>query len=294
MRVVVTGGTGFIGKALSAALVRAGHEVTIVSRNPVRQGEAGLKHIAWEDLTKAVDGCGGIINLAGEPVAQRWTAKAKERIRESRLGALNKLEDAVRKARTKPKVLISASAVGYYGARGDEILTESSAAGSGFLPSVCVEWEAAANRFLEYGVRTSVLRIGVVLGPEGGALAKLLPIFKLGGGGPVGDGKQWMPWIHRDDLVALLLFALEFPGTGEVMNATAPSPARNKDFTAELARAVKRPAFLPAPAFALRLVLGEMASVLLESQRVVPHRTQELGFRFSFPELGPALRDLLK
>ncbi|MCC6128941.1 MAG: TIGR01777 family protein [Acidobacteria bacterium] len=293
MKVVLTGGSGFIGRALTAELLKKGHEVVIVSRNPVAGARPGVTQESWGAVARALDGAGAIVNLAGEPVAQRWTKAVKDRIRTSRLGALGRLAEGVRSASRRPSVLVSASAIGYYGDRGDETLTEESPAGSGFLPATCVEWEAAAARFPELGVRTAVVRIGLVLGREGGALAKMLPVFRLGGGGPLGNGQQWMSWIHLEDLVRLLIFPLENQAVQGSLNGTSPAPVRNREFTVELARALSRPAFLPAPAFGLRLVLGEMASVLLESQKVLPERTTQLGFEFRFQTLGPALSDLV-
>jgi uncharacterized protein (TIGR01777 family) len=234
-----------------------------------------------------------VIHLAGENVAQRWTAEARRRIRDSRVESTRNLVRALAKLERKPGVLVCASAVGYYGSRGDETLTEASAPGAGFLPDVCVAWEREAQAAEALGIRVVRMRTGVALDPRGGALKKLLPVFRMGAGGRLGDGRQWMPWIHLDDLAALFVFVLENPVAGPV-NAVAPQPVSNADFTRELALALHRPALLPVPALALRLLLGEMSEVLLASQRVVPQAAEAAGFRFRFPELGGALRDLLK
>jgi uncharacterized protein (TIGR01777 family) len=297
MRVVVAGGTGFIGRRLVVRLREKGHEVAVLSRGI---GAAGLPpevHVipwvegtAWES---AVDGTDGIINLAGENVARRWTAPAKDRILRSRLDGIAKLSAAIGRAKRRPAVLVSASAVGFYGARGDEELTEMAAPGDDFLARTCVAWEGAARTLEIAGVRVVRVRIGVVLAKDGGALAKMLPAFRAFVGGPVGSGEQWMSWIHRDDLVDLIAFSLENPEASGVLNGTAPNPVRNRDFAAALGRVLHRPAIAPAPAAAVRLVFGEMATVVLDGQRVVPKRALDLGFRFRFPDLDTALRDAL-
>jgi uncharacterized protein (TIGR01777 family) len=299
MHVVVSGGTGFIGTRLTSALVARGHGVTVLTRDASRSRDELHPKIAvvswasgasWEGV---VDGADAIVNLAGTNLATRWTKAAKGRIVKSRLGALERLHAAVEKAKTRPGVLASASAVGYYGPHGNEELTEEAAPGSGFLATTCVEWEAAARRFTDLGLRVVNPRIGVVLGAEGGALPKMLLPFKAGLGGPVGSGKQWMSWIHADDLVALVIDVLEKPAASGPVNATAPNPARNEDFSKTLGRVLHRPVLMKVPAPALKLLLGEMSSVLLEGQRVLPKRAQELGFQFRHTELDEALRDVL-
>jgi uncharacterized protein len=299
MHVVVSGGTGFIGTRLTSALVARGHGVTVLTRDASRSRDELHPKIAvvswapgasWEGV---VDGADAIVNLAGTNLATRWTKAAKDRIVKSRLGALERLHAAVENAKTRPAVLASASAVGYYGPHGDEELTEEAAPGSGFLATTCVEWEAAARRFTDLGLRVVNPRIGVVLGAEGGALPKMLLPFKAGLGGPVGSGKQWMSWIHADDLVALVIDVLEKPAASGPVNATAPNPARNEDFSKTLGRVLHRPVLMKVPAPALKLLLGEMSSVLLEGQRVLPKRAQELGFQFRHTELDEALRDVL-
>ncbi len=233
------------------------------------------------------------MHLAGENVAQRWTGDAKRRIRESRELGTRRLVCALARLPRRPSALVCASAIGYYGSRGDEILTESSAPGAGFLPEVCMAWEREAVAAEALGIRVVRVRIGILLDAGGGALQRMLPPFRLGVGGRLGDGRQWMSWIHRDDLSELFRLAVEKPIRGP-LNAVAPNPLANAGFTRELARAVHRPAVFPAPEFALRLMFGEMSEVLLSSQRVAPNAAASAGFVFRFPHLGPALADLLR
>ena len=235
------------------------------------------------------EGCDAVVNLTGEPVAQRWSIAARARIRSSRVEGTRSIVEALR--RNPPAVLVSASAIGYYGSRGDEVLTESSEPADDFLGRLAVEWEREALRAEEFGVRVVTLRIGVVLG-EGGALAKMLPIFRLGLGGRIGDGQQWMSWVHLDDLARLIEFALESPVRGAI-NATAPNPVTNAEFTRELGRALHRPAVFPVPKVALRMLYGEMAEIVWASQRVIPQAALSSGFRFQFPELPTALNRIL-
>lgn len=300
MRIVVTGGTGLVGSVAIRRLLRAGAEPVALTRDPSKARSVlppGCQVVAWSGEgaaeTAALEGAAGILNLAGEPIAQRWSKAVKSRLVGSRVGTLGRLQAALSRCRVPPSVLVSASAVGYYGGRGDEILTEESPAGSGFLAETCVLWEEAARRAGGLGLRTVQVRIGVVLAKEGGALARLLPLFRLGGGGPVGSGRQWMSWIHAEDLADLLVFALKEPAASGPLNAVAPGPVTNRAFANALGKALRRPAFLPAPAFALSLAFGEMASVLLEGQRVLPARATALGATFRFPDLESALRDLL-
>jgi hypothetical protein len=233
------------------------------------------------------------VNLAGETIAQRWTAAAKARIVESRARAAEQVGAALQAAKRRPGVLVNASAVGFYGNRGDEELTEESGPGSGFLAETTVAWEEAGRRAAPAGVRLVLPRIGVVLGEEGGALSKMLLPFRLGLGGPLGSGKQWMPWIHRDDLVALLVASLEDPRFEGPVNATAPAPVTMREFAATLGRVLHRPAFAPAPAFAIRAAMGEMAGLVLDGQKVLPAKASALGFPFRFESLEPALREIL-
>jgi hypothetical protein len=260
---------------LLKSLAHAGHSVQALSRRA-----------PFAESLREAD---VIIHLAGEPVAQRWTAEAKRRILESRVVGTRSLVEALAALPRRPEALICASAIGYYGSRGDEILTESSAPGSGFLPEVCVAWEREAQAAEAFGIRVVRVRTGLVLGAGGGALPRMLPPFRMGVGGRLGSGRQWMSWIHLEDLTALLLFAVENRFQGP-LNAVAPHPVTNADFTRELARALRRPALFPVPEFALRLLFGEMADVLLDSQRVAPAAAEAAGFRFRFPQLPPALR----
>ena len=294
MKVVVTGGTGFLGRALVSVLLGRGNDVVVVTRDPAKaRVSAGARAVSWGDLPRAVEGAGAVVNLAGETIAQRWTPAAKARIVGSRAEAAAKVGEALRAAKAKPAVLVNASAVGFYGNRGDEELTEVSRPGSGFLAETTLAWEEAARRAVSEGVRLVLPRIGIVLGEEGGALSKMLLPFRLGLGGPLGSGAQWMSWIHRDDLVALLVNALEDPRFEGPVNAVAPSPVTMKEFAATLGRVLHRPAFAPAPAFAIRAAMGEMAALVLDGQKVVPTKASAIGFRFRFAALEPALREIL-
>lgn len=294
MKVVVTGGTGFLGRGLVAALLEKGYTVDVVTRAPASASVLpGVRAVSWSDLAAALDGAGAVVNLAGETIAQRWTAPAKARIVGSRASAAERVGAALRAAKSRPAVLVNASAVGFYGNRGDEELPESSDPGTGFLAETTVAWEEAARRAVPEGVRLVLPRIGIVLGEEGGALSKMLLPFRLGLGGPLGSGTQWMPWIHRDDLVALFLAVLEDRRFEGPVNATAPAPVTMKEFASTLGRVLHRPAFVPAPAFAIRAAMGEMASLVLDGQRVLPAKASSLGFRFRFEKLEPALREIL-
>jgi hypothetical protein len=294
MKIVVTGGTGFLGRSLVATLLQKGHDVDVVTRdlaNPSVPPDAGA--VSWSDLATAVDGADAVVNLAGETIAQRWTAPAKARIVGSRASAAERVGAALRAAKRRPSALVNASAVGFYGDRANEELTEASGSGTGFLAETTVAWEEAARRAAPEGVRLVLPRIGIVLGEEGGALSKMLLPFRLGLGGPLGSGTQWMSWIHREDLVALLVAALEDPRFAGPVNATAPAPVTMKEFASTLGRVLHRPAFAPAPAFAIRAAMGEMASLVLDGQRVLPAKASALGFRFRFGSLEPALREIL-
>jgi len=287
MHVLVTGGTGLVGRPLSKALAAAGHAVTVVSRAPMRV--AG-RAVGWDELDVIMPEVDAVVNLAGASIADgRWTAARKERIRTSRVQGTRALVLAMERSARTPHVLVSASAVGVYGPRGDEELDESAASGAGFLASVCRAWEREASAAEALGARVVLLRLGVVLAPHGGALGRMLIPFRACVGGPLGSGRQWMSWVHVDDVVGLVLAALQNADLVGPVNATAPSPVTNRDFTKALGRAVQRPAVLPVPGFALRLALGEMASMLLTGQRVLPAAATKAGYEFGFAEIAPAL-----
>jgi uncharacterized protein len=298
LKIVITGASGFIGRRLLKTLGQGGHSLHVLSRHQGTNLPPGVRLSGWdpvkgappEDTLRDAD---AVIHLAGETVAQRWSGEAKRRIRDSRIIGTRNLVEGISKISRKPAVLICASATGYYGTRGDEALTESAAAGSGFLAETCVEWEREALAAEALGVRVAPIRTGMVLDPRGGALQRLLPIFRLGIGGKLGSGKQWIPWIHLDDLANLYAFALENPVRG-ALNGTAPNPVTNAEFTRVLASAVHRPAILPVPAFAMKLLYGEMAQILFDSQRVLPHVAENMGFGFRFPQLPGALLNLLE
>lgn len=300
MKVLVTGATGLIGKTLCRLLVREGHELVVLSRQPAKaQVAPNVRAWRWQAETEAPPdevwaGVDAVIHLAGEPVAgSRWTEAQKRRIRDSRVLGTRNLIEGMKRAAVKPQVLVSASAVGFYGDRGDEQLDESSTAGHGFLSEVCVEWEREAERAVELGVRVALVRIGVVLSPQGGALEKMLPLFKLGLGGRMGSGRQWLPWIHQDDIVGILRHALVTPAVRGAINGVAPGTVNNAEFTKELASVLHRPVFLPIPELALQVLMGEMSAVVLASQRVQPRVALATGYQFIHPQLRPALAALL-
>lgn len=284
MILTVTGGTGFIGTRLTSRLRGEGHEIRVVSRRGP---------FTWERIAEAVDGTEVVIHLAGEPVAQRWNAEVKQRIRDSRVLTTRKLVDAIDAAKNRPAVLVSASAIGYYGNRGEELLTEESPPGRDFLAEVCTEWERETARAAEFGLRVANPRIGIVLGRDGGILKRILLPFRAGVGGRIGSGRQWMSWIHVDDLVSMIAFAATSPVVSGPFNAVAPNPVRNSEFTALLARALHRPAIFPVPGFALKMLFGEMAEAILASQRVEPRMFTNTGFRFRYPEVDAALAGLI-
>lgn len=296
MRLVIAGSTGFIGAPLCDELLAQGHALTLLTRGSPRGTNSGTRRwLHWtpgtlRDWDAALDGVDGVINLAGEPIAEKkWTNSQRRRIEKSRIDATHSLVQACAKAKSKPGFLINASAVGYYGPRGDEVVTEESTAGNDFLGALCQRWEEEARKAEDLGIRVVRLRIGIVLGPGGGALTKLAEPFKLFVGGRLGSGKQWMSWIQRGDLIRLIAFLMEHPDARGAINATAPNPVQNKEFSCMLGRVLGRPAWVPAPAFALKLALGEMADMLLTGQRAVPAAAEELGFIFEHPHLRAAL-----
>jgi uncharacterized protein (TIGR01777 family) len=290
MDVTITGATGLIGRRLVQALVARGDRVIAVSRDPERASAAlGVDATSWDDprLGEAV------INLAGENLAQRWTEDARRRIRESRVEGTRRLAQAIARADRPPRVLVSSSAVGYYGDRGDERLTEDAPPGDDFLGRLCVEWEGEAHAAARPGVRVVTVRTGPVLDRRGGALSKMLPFFRLGIGGPVAGGRQYMAWIHAEDVAGIYLRALDDDAWTGAVNATAPEPATNRDFSHALGRALRRPAFAPVPGLAVRLLYGQMAEIVTKSHRVIPARPLALGYEFRHSELEPALRSAL-
>jgi uncharacterized protein (TIGR01777 family) len=303
MKVLIAGATGFIGTQLARALAAGGVAVAALVRDTVQAAARlppGVTLHPWDAVegpppTGAFDGVDAVVNLTGESVADgRWSEARKKRLRDSRVVGTRALVNEIRGLSRKPRVMVAASAVGYYGDRGGEILTETSAPGTGFLPELARDWEAESLRAAELGVRVVVLRNGAVLSPAGGMLRKILPLFRLGLGGRIGPGTQWFPWIHIDDEVALVKHAIDDERAVGVLNAVAPEPVTNRELTAALGETLGRPTVLSAPAFALRMALGPMAGeLLLASQRVMPARTLECGFQFRHPLLRPALKELL-
>lgn len=297
MNYLLTGATGFIGRRLIQYLLDSGNEVNYIGQHRSNTLDGRAAFHSWnredEPSLNSVPRLDAVINLAGEPVAQRWNEKVKQAIYSSRVDGTRKLVSAMEKLRHKPSVLVSASAVGIYGDRGDEILTEESAPGNDFLAHVCLGWEREALRARESGIRVVLLRIAIVLGRNGGALKQMLIPFRLGLGGPLGTGKQWMPWIQWDDLVRLFVFAAEHEEVHGALNASAPQPVINTQFTKALAQAVHRPAGMPVPKFALRMALGQVADFTLASQRVIPEATQRAGFRFEHSQIEEALRSVV-
>jgi len=298
MNITISGASGFIGRRLLKVLGSAGHSLHVLSRHAGANMPAGVRLSVWDPMKgqpprESLENADAVVHLAGEPVAQRWTPEVKRRIRESRVEGTRRLVESLSALPRRPGVLVAASAVGYYGSRGDELLDESSPPGAGFLPEVCVAWEKEAQAAATLGMRVASIRIGLVLDPRGGALARMLLPFRLGAGGRLGSGQQWMSWIHLADLVEQFRFSIENPVAG-VWNGVAPVAVTNREFSKELAQALHRPAFFPVPPLALKVLFGEMSTVLLESQRVAPRAAQAAGFRFRFSQLGPALADLLR
>jgi len=297
MNCLVTGASGFIGRRLVAELLNRGDTVHYLGRKSSSQIDSRAVFCAWEGSSEPrLDGLpriDAVVHLAGEPISQRWNREVKKRIAATRVEGTRKLVAALSKLQERPSVFVSASAVGYYGDRGDEVLTEQSAPGGGFLADVCKAWEAEAGRAQELGIRVVSVRIATVLGVEGGALKSMLIPFKLGLGGKFGNGRQWMSWIHLQDLVSLFLFAIQDSELNGAVNGASPFPLTNAEFTKELARAVHRPAFFVIPRFAIQIILGELGKFLFDSLRVIPQTAQQHGFRFAFPTLEAALRDCL-
>lgn len=296
MRLVITGASGFIGSTLCPRLLEQGHSLTLLTRGAPRDaGGPDKRWLHWtpgalREWQSALDGADGVIHLAGEPIAEkRWSAAQRQRIEQSRIDSTRSLVQAIAEAERKPKFLVSASAIGYYGPRGDEIVTEETGPGSDFLSKVCRAWEEEAKKAEELGVRVVLLRTGIVLGRGGGALAKMAEPFKYFVGGKLGSGRQWMSWIHLEDQMRLIVELMHNSRASGPINATAPNPVTNKEFCKTLGQVMHRPCWATVPAFALRLALGEMADMLLTGQRVIPAVAQKLGFQFLYPHLRDAL-----
>jgi uncharacterized protein (TIGR01777 family) len=307
MRVIITGGTGLIGKALVNSLSKDDHEVIVLSRNKNKKGglPANVGLVEWDAQSakgwgELADGAGAIVNLAGESIAgegfppKRWTPARKKRILESRINAGKAIVEAVTAAAHKPSVVIQSSAVGYYGTHADENIPEGHPPGNDFLAGVCKQWEASTEPLETMGVRRCVIRTGLVLSSRGGSLPMIALPFRLVAGGPIGSGKQQMPWIHIDDEVSAIKFLINTPSAIGAYNLSTPNPLTNEQFGKALARALKRPYYLPAPGFAFKLAFGELSMILLEGQRAVPRRLQEAGFLFHYPEAEGAMRDLFQ
>ena len=292
MHIVITGASGLVGGALIAELRNRGISVTAVSRNPrAHTALTGVNWTGWDGLTDAVAGAAGVVHLAGEGIVdQRWSSARKTALRDSRVDTTRQVVQAIQEAAEKPAALVCASAIGYYGNQVERESTEAAPAGDDFLARLCVDWEAESQGA---GVRTVNARLGIVMANEGGALPRLLFPFRLGLGGPIGLGRAWWSWIHIDDAVGAILYALEQNHVEGAINLTAPKPVRNSQFSGALGRALGRPALMPVPPLALKLALGEGASVLLASQRILPTRTLDLGYRFKFTDIDGALQDLV-
>lgn len=304
MKVAVIGATGFVGSRLVERLTTEGHQVVVFARNVdkadrlfPRANFATVEIVPYTPLQSGewqarLATCDGVVNLAGEPISERWTAERKQRILDSRKIGTQKVVEGVLQANPKPQVLVNTSAIGYYGTSETVAFDESSTSGNDFLAQVCREWEAEAQKVKEAGVRLVILRFGIVLG-RGGVITKMLPPFKLFAGGPIGTGRQWFSWIHQEDLVNLILDALTKPGLEGTFNATAPQPVRMADFCAMFGNVMGRPSWLPVPSFVIETLLGDGAKVVLEGQQVLPKRTQETGFQYQYPTIDLALKDIL-
>lgn len=306
MKVAITGATGFVGTRLVQRLHKEGHQIIVLTRNTTSarrnfpaQTFANVEIVAYTPTTSGawqdvIAGCDGVVNLAGEPIAEtRWTPEHKREVLNSRQLGTQKIVEAIAKANPKPTVLVNASAIGYYGTSETATFDEDSASGGDFLAQVCQAWEAEAQKVKESGVRLVILRLGIVLG-LGGALGKMITPFKLYAGGPIGSGRQWFSWIHLDDVVNIIVQALTNPQLEGVYNATAPNPVRMNDLSQTMGQVMNRPSWLPVPAFALEALLGDGAIVVLEGQQVLPKRALEAGINYQYPNLQPALQDILK
>lgn len=306
MRIIISGGTGLIGSKLVNELAADHHDVYVLSRSPEKHTlPAGVTGVKWDGRTPEgwghlVNETDAIINLAGESIAgtgflpSRWTPERKQRIRDSRIQAGEAITKAVEAASSKPGALIQSSAVGYYGSRGDEVITEEALPGSDFLAQVCQDWEQSTQAVEKMGVRRAIIRTGVVLSMEGGALPITVLPFRFFAGGPLGSGQQWWPWIHIDDEIRAVHFLLENEAASGAFNLSAPNPLTNRGFGKVIGQVLQRPFLIPAPAFALKLALGEVATIVLDGQRTVPEKLESAGFNFNFPDAQSALSDLLR
>ncbi len=300
MKIVIAGGTGFIGKTLVSRLKSQGHEIILLSRGDQPSVDSNIRFCQWDGRTvgawaNELEAGDAVINLAGAAIAEKlWTQKQKEILLDSRVHATRAIIHAIEKLTRKPKVLINASAIGYYGNVPDGDITEISPKGRGFLADVCDRWEKEARGAEKFGVRTVLLRTGIVLGKEGGALARMIPAFQFFVGGPFGSGKQWVSWIHREDVVGILLFALENHAISGPINATAPNPLTLRDFCCALGKVLNRPSWLPISSSFLKIMLGEMSEMLLGGQKAIPLKLLGHHFSFRFPDLPAALIDILK
>ncbi|MBW4663649.1 MAG: TIGR01777 family oxidoreductase [Chroococcus sp. CMT-3BRIN-NPC107] len=304
MKVAITGATGFVGSRLVERLHYLGHHLLVLTRNVTMAQKTfssskfpNVEIVAYtpdsSGWQQAISGCDGVVNLAGEPIADgRWTAERKQEILQSRKVGTQKIVEAITHANPKPQVLVNASAIGYYGTSENAIFDETSAAGSDFLAQVCLDWEAEAQKVVNAEVRLVIIRLGIVLG-KGGALDKMVTPFKLFAGGPIGTGKQWFSWIHRDDLVNLIIQALTRPDITGVLNGTAPNPVRMNELSQTMGQVMNRPSWLPVPGIAIEALLGDGAIVVLEGQQVIPKRPLDYSFDYQYPMLTEALKDIL-
>ncbi|CUU07134.1 hypothetical protein JGI1_01704 [Candidatus Thermokryptus mobilis] len=299
----IAGGTGFIGRHLAEELSRSGYNVLISSRNPDKVPDEFKKFevFKWNPQTEdfpieIIERSDAVLNFIGENISKRWTENVKKRLRESRIFSTRKIVDAFSKVDSRGKLFVSASAIGIYGSKRDGLIDENSSYGDDFLAQLCIDWESEAERAKDYGVRVAILRIGIVLGRDGGFLARLIPLFKLGLGGKIGDGKAWLSWVHIDDLVSAVKFAIENENISGVYNVVSPNPVTNEEFTKIFAKVLRRPALFPVPIFGLKILFGkELTDVALTSSvRVKPSRLLEAGFEFKYAEIETALKDLFK
>ena len=298
MNITLTGATGFLGSRLFETMLNFGQSLRLLGRHAPANLGADARFFEWKSASEeppaaAFDDTDVVIHLAGEPVAQRWTPEVKKRMRDSRIDSTRQIVNALSTQSRRPQVLVNASATGIYGSRGDEILGEESEPGYDFLARLTIDWEQAAMLAESLGIRVVLIRTGLVLGRDGGMMARMLPPFRAGIGGRLGNGKQWMPWIHWDDWINLVLFAIQNPAVRGPINATAPNPVTNSEFTRELGKAVHRPAILPVPGFVLKIAMGEVAGAILASARAIPKVALSTGFQFQFSQLRPALENLL-